>query len=79
MLDGLLLFLDDVFLPYLIGGIGPGIVCAVVCYWTIGPIVAAYQERRSKKLAARAERVRKAAYEEQEAYKASDGREGDNV
>ena len=68
MLDGLLLFLDDVFLPYLIGGIGPGLICAVICYWTIGPIVAAYQERRTKKLAAQATRVREAALAEQEAY-----------
>lgn len=79
MLDGLLLFLDDVFLPYLIGGIAPGIACAIVCYWIIGPIVEAYQERRIKKLAARAARVREAAFKEQEAYKASDIREGDSV
>jgi hypothetical protein len=78
-LDGLLLFLDDVFLPYLIGGIGPGIVCAVVSYWIIGPIVAAYQERRRKKLAQHAARFRKAAIEEQEAYMDHDDREGDNV
>jgi hypothetical protein len=79
MLDGLLLFLDDVFLPYLIGGIAPGLVCAVACYWIIGPIVEAYQVRRGKKLAARAERIRQAAFEEQEAYKADDSREDDNV
>jgi uncharacterized protein (DUF2062 family) len=79
MADGLLLFLDDVFLPYLIGGLGPGLVCAFVSYWIIGPIVAAYQERRSKKLAARAARIREAAFAEQEAYKASDEGEGDNA
>ncbi|HSM20435.1 MAG TPA: DUF2062 domain-containing protein, partial [Hyphomicrobiales bacterium] len=79
MADGLLLFLDDVFLPYLIGGIAPGILCAIVSYWIIGPIVAAYQERRSKKLAAQAARVRQAAFDEQEAYEASDSTEGDNV
>lgn len=79
MADGLLLFLDDVFLPYLIGGLVPGLVCAVVCYWIIGPIVAAYQERRSKKLAARAARVRQAAFDEQEAYTDHDEREGDNA
>ncbi|TFG86885.1 MAG: DUF2062 domain-containing protein [Hyphomicrobiales bacterium] len=79
MLDGLMLFLDDVFLPYLIGGIPPGILCAVICYWIIGPIVEAYQARRSKKLAANSARARRAAFREQEAYKATDGREGDNV
>ncbi len=79
MVDGLLLFLDDVFLPYLIGGIGPGLITAVISYWTIGPIVAAYQERRSRKLAARAERVRRAAFEEQAAYDANEDGEGDDA
>jgi uncharacterized protein (DUF2062 family) len=79
MMDGLLLFLDDVFLPYLIGGIAPGLVAATVSYWIIGPIVAAYQERRRKKLAARAKRVREQALAEQEAYMDHDDREGDNA
>lgn len=50
MVDGLIVFFHDVFLPYLIGGIVPGLLCAAVCYWGIGPIVAAYQDRRRKKL-----------------------------
>ena len=79
MRDGLLLFRDEVVLPDLVGGIGPGLLCGVVCYWIIGPIVEAFQARRAKKLAARAARVRQAAFEEQEAYKVSDSTEGDNV
>lgn len=79
MMDGLLLFLDDVFLPYLIGGIGPGLVVAVLSYWIIGPIVAAYQERRRKRLERKAAKLRAAALAEQKAYMERDDREGDNA
>ncbi|MDH3669031.1 MAG: DUF2062 domain-containing protein [Paracoccaceae bacterium] len=75
MMDGILGFLDEVFLPYLIGGILPGIVIAVISYWIVGPIVAAYQLRRRKKLAKRAEMARAASDAEQAAYRA----EADNV
>ena len=79
MLDGLLAFLDDIFLPYLIGGIIPGLVTAVLCYWIIGPVVAAFQERRRKRLEKRAGERRRAAEAEQALYARSDGMEGDNV
>jgi len=79
MWDGLMVFLDDVFLPYLIGGILPGLVSAVVSYWLIGPVVAAYQERRRRRLARRAEQRRAQAFDEAQAYLAGDGTEGDNV
>jgi hypothetical protein len=71
--------IEQIFLPYLIGGILPGLLCGVVCYWFIGPIVEAYQNRRRRRLAKRAEQWRAAAFEEQEAYKASDGENGDNA
>ena len=79
MLDGLLKFLDDIFLPYLIGGILPGLVTGALCYWILGPIVAAYQERRRKRLEARASARRRAAEDEQALYGRQDGMEGDNV
>lgn len=50
----------DIFVPYLVGGILPGLICAVACYWLLRPLVAAYQNRRRKKLAARRE-ARRAA------------------
>lgn len=43
-------FLDTVFLPYLLGGIIPGLVVAMVCYALSRPVVAAYQKRRRRKL-----------------------------
>ena len=49
-LSGLVKFLDEVFLPYLVGGIAPGLLCALACYWLLRPIIAAYQHRRREKL-----------------------------
>jgi len=68
-----------IFLPYLVGGILPGALCGVVCYWFFGPIVEAYQARRRRRLAERAEQWRAAAFEEQVAYKAGDEEDGDDV
>jgi hypothetical protein len=71
--------IELIFLPYLVGGILPGLLCGVVCYWFIGPIVEAYQKRRRRRLEQRAEVSRAAAFEEQDAYKASDDEEGDDA
>ena len=58
---GLGLFWDRVFLPYLVGGIIPGIACAVASYILADPIIAAYQKARvarlKKRFAKRRERV----------------------
>lgn len=78
-LDGVVLFLDDVFLPYLVGGAPLGIVAGFVSYWTLGPLIAAYQTRRQRRLDARAAERRKAAFREQDAYALRDAREGDNA
>lgn len=79
MLDGLLEFANEIFLPYLIGGIVPGLIAAAVCYWTIGPVVAAYQERRRRKLLTIQARRRSQLDSELSAYESSDRGEGDNA
>lgn len=54
--------LDAIFIPYLVGGLAPGLVSAVVSYYLLRPMVAAYQARRRTKLMARArDRVRHAS------------------
>jgi len=78
-LEGIVVFLDGVFLPYLVGGLLPGLVFAIASYWLIGPVVAAYQERRRRKIQEREERRRQAMLAEQEAYAAHDEQGGDNV
>ncbi len=57
--DRLGVFFDRVFLPYLVGGILPGIVTATVAYWLALPAVSAYQKRRRKKAAGRTMKQRK--------------------
>ncbi len=47
---GLSLFYDEVFLPYLVGGLLPGVIVATVCYYLSLPVIAAYQNRRRKLL-----------------------------
>ena len=79
MLDGFHVFMADIFLPYLVGGILPGLVTAAACYWVIGPLVAAYQERRRKKLMSIQARRRARLDEELAAYATGDAREGDNA
>jgi len=43
-------FFNGVFLPYLVGGIGPGLVAGVVVYFLSYPVISAYQKLRRKKL-----------------------------
>ncbi|TVQ57753.1 MAG: DUF2062 domain-containing protein [Rhodobacteraceae bacterium] len=49
-------FLDTLFLPYLVGGIAPGLITAGVLYWLLRPGVAAYQARRRAQLMAKTDR-----------------------
>lgn len=79
MMDGVLVFLDEVFLPYLIGGMLPGLAAGVLSYYIIGPVIGAYQKRRRKKLADAQARQRALIDSEMDAYIAKDGTEGDRV
>lgn len=54
-------FFQTIFLPYLVGGILPGLLAAVICHYLTLPVVAAYQKRRAKKMRESAERLRAAA------------------
>lgn len=47
------IFYRDVFLPFLVGGILPGIVTGIVMYYISVPVIRAYQNRRRKKLRAK--------------------------
>ncbi len=54
-------FMDRIFLPYLAGGLLPGLACAAACYLLLRPVIAAYQDRRRARLVAAA-RARVAAH-----------------
>lgn len=47
---GLSEFYAEVFYPYMIGGILPGILCATVAYYLSVPLIRAYQNSRRKRL-----------------------------
>lgn len=49
-------FLHYVLLPYLVGGLGPGLVAAVAGYWISLPVLGTYQKLRAARRMARAER-----------------------
>jgi uncharacterized protein (DUF2062 family) len=59
--EGLVRFWDRVFLPYLVGGILPGLVAGIAAYFLSNPLIAAYQKARlarlKKKFAKRRERA----------------------
>ncbi len=52
--DRLERFFRGVFLPYLVGGLGPGLVAAVVSYWLSLPALNGYQKLRVARREARA-------------------------
>lgn len=58
--ENLLLFSKTVFVPYLVGGMIPGLIAAAVCYYLSLPVIIAYQNRRKAKLDRKAAELRAA-------------------
>ncbi|WP_425046633.1 DUF2062 domain-containing protein [Primorskyibacter sp. S87] len=58
---GLSLFYNEVFFPYLVGGLIPGAIAATICYTLSLPLITAYQNRRRTKIKAKFEAIRKKA------------------
>ncbi|SPF79702.1 hypothetical protein PRI8871_01499 [Pseudoprimorskyibacter insulae] len=52
-------FYHDVFFPYLIGGILPGIICGTIAYYLSVPLLRAYQKRRRGLLKAKLASLKK--------------------
>jgi len=48
--SGLVAFYHDIFFPYMIGGIAPGVITATIGYYLSVPLIRAYQKRRGAKL-----------------------------
>lgn len=51
-------FYDEVFFPYLIGGLIPGIIAATICYYLSAPVIRAYQKRRRGAIKAKFEALK---------------------
>ncbi|MEM6306249.1 MAG: DUF2062 domain-containing protein [Pseudomonadota bacterium] len=56
--SGLAIFSRDVFYPYLIGGILPGVICATIAYYLCVPVLHAYQKRRKGQIKAKFEAMK---------------------
>ena len=56
---GLVQFWREIYLPYLVGSILPGIATSLVAYWLTIPVLTAYQALRRRRLAARSAALRK--------------------
>lgn len=55
---GLSIFYNEVFFPYLVGGIIPGIIAATICYYLSVPVIRVYQSRRRGRIKAKLEEIR---------------------
>lgn len=51
-------FFEDIFLPYLVGGLVPGLIAATAAHYLTLAVVRAYQKRREEKAAAARARAR---------------------
>lgn len=58
---GLSVFYDEVFYPYMVGGVIPGVVAATICYYLTLPLIRAYQHRRRGVIKAKFEAIKKKA------------------
>ncbi|CUH39217.1 hypothetical protein JSE7799_01940 [Jannaschia seosinensis] len=57
------IFWNDVFLPYLIGGLVPGVFTGIAAYTICLPLIEAYQRRRRGKLKVKLDEIRRKAAE----------------
>ncbi|WP_170476876.1 DUF2062 domain-containing protein [Ruegeria arenilitoris] len=65
---GLEIFYHEVFFPYMIGGIIPGIVAGAVCSYLSLPLIRTYQQRRRAKIKAKFEEIKRLAQAETAAH-----------
>ncbi|MDZ4096804.1 MAG: DUF2062 domain-containing protein [Paracoccaceae bacterium] len=56
--DNLSRFFHEVYLPYLVGGTGPGLVAGLISYYLSLPLIGAYQKLRKKRLNDRIAKLR---------------------
>jgi uncharacterized protein len=70
--SGLIVFWQQVFYPYLIGGILPGIISASICYYLSVPLLRAYQKRRKGMIKAKFEALKQKAAAKADAKRNAD-------
>jgi len=70
--DRLIEFFYEVFLPFLVGGILPGLIAGAIAYYLSVPVIRAYQKRRTNRLRKRIKKRRKKAHDLADAVHESD-------
>jgi len=70
--SGLAVFWTEVFYPYLVGGIIPGVVCGTISYYLSVPVIRAYQKRRKGLIKAKFEALKQKAAAKAEAKRKAD-------
>ncbi len=58
---GLGLFYREVFYPYMIGGILPGLLAGVICFYLSLPLIRTYQQRRRARIKAKFDEIKRLA------------------
>lgn len=66
------LFYDEVFFPYMVGGIIPGLIAGMIGYYISLPVIQAYQNRRKGVLKAKWAAIREKAAQKADAKKKQD-------
>lgn len=69
---GLIVFYDEVFFPYLVGGLIPGVVAGTIMYYLSVPVIRAYQKRRKGRLTAKLAELKKKAIKKADAGNSAD-------
>ena len=69
---GLQVFWTEVFYPYLVGGIIPGLICATIAYYLSVPVLRAYQKRRKGLIKAKFEALKQKAAAKADAKRKAD-------
>ncbi|XDA98762.1 DUF2062 domain-containing protein [Sulfitobacter sp. LCG007] len=72
----LAIFFREVFFPYLVGGIVPGLVCAGICYYLSVPLIRAYQKRRKGAIKAKFDALKAKAAAKAEAKRGAGSLDG---
>lgn len=65
------IFFNEVFLPYLVGGIIPGMIAGMIGYYISLPLIQAYQNRRKGRIKAKLTELKEKKTAKAEAKKAS--------